>query len=510
MESAFVKLRLEADAGGSFTAKDAELGELGNRKSFSALSAFSAVTIRPMSQQRALILVLIVWAAIYLPRLGSLEIKSEEGRRILPAVTMLETGNYIVPQVGSEPYLRKPPLVNWLVAGSFKLFGVRNEWAARLPSVLCVLAVGLAFVLIARRSLGPNGSVVAGLMWLTNFGLLEKGRMIEIEALYVSLTALAFICWLSCWRDKPWCAWITAGIFLGLGLLAKGPLHLLFFYPVVLAVLWQAGELKRLWSWPHFVGVMLMLGIFAAWAIPCLQQVQAGHATTVWAKQFSGRVSGDDFKLGDWLMNIPRGLAYLLPWMALLPFARFGLLEDKADQKLCRALSLGVAIPFLVVNLLPGALPRYTMPLLAPAIWLLAIFIREHALVWPKPLRKVITWTVVATTIALLIYTLAIIPVLQGRAKVRPIALQLETAIPPHEKLYAVDPDYQPFLFYLRRPIVYVSEVRDLPTEARYLLVQPADEKEALKRAESILRIKDYRGRRVILLRVRANSPGAD
>ena len=64
---------------------------------------------------------------------------------------MLETGNYIVPQVGSEPYFRKPPLVNWLVAGSFKIFGVRNEWTARLPSVLCVLAVALAFVGIARR-----------------------------------------------------------------------------------------------------------------------------------------------------------------------------------------------------------------------------------------------------------------------------------------------------------------------------------------------------------------------
>ncbi len=463
-----------------------------------------------MSQTRALILILMVWAAIYLPRLGSLEIKSEEGRRILPAVTMLETGNYIVPQVGSEPYLRKPPLVNWLVAGSFQLFGVRNEWAARLPSVLCVLAVALAFGVIARRSLGPNGSVVAGLMWLTNFGLLEKGRMIEIEALYVSLTALAFICWLSCWKDRPWCAWITSGIFLGLGLLAKGPLHLLFFYAVVLAVLWQAGALRRLWSWPHLVGIVLMLGIFAAWAIPCLQQVEAGHAASVWTKQFSGRVSGDDFKFGDWLMNIPRGVAYLLPWVALLPFARFVLLEDEAERKFCRALSLGVAVPFVVVNLLPGALPRYTMPLLAPAIWLLAIFIREHALLWPKPLRKVITWTVAATTVAMLIYALAIIPVLQGRAKIRPLARQLETAIPPNEKLYAVDPEYQPFLFYLRRPIVYLSEVAELPPEARYLLVQPSDEKAAQARAEPILRIKDYRGRRVILLRVRANPAGAD
>src|SRR5436190_13065147 len=197
-----------------------------------------------MSRTRAVFVVLIVWAAIYLPRLGSLEIKSEEGRRILPAVAMLETGNYIVPQVGSEPYLRKPPLVNWLVAGSFKIFGTRNEWTARLPSVFCVLAVALAFVGIARQSLGPNGSLVAALMWLTNFGLLEKGRMIEIEALYVSLAALAFICWLSWWRERRWLAWTVPWIFLGLGLLAKGPLLLLFFYAVVIAVLWEAREMK--------------------------------------------------------------------------------------------------------------------------------------------------------------------------------------------------------------------------------------------------------------------------
>jgi 4-amino-4-deoxy-L-arabinose transferase-like glycosyltransferase len=131
-----------------------------------------------MSRTRAFVVVLFVWAAIYLPRLGSLEIKSEEGRRILPAVTMLETGNYIVPQVGSDPYLRKPPLVNWMVAACFKLFRVRNEWAARLPSVVSVLAVALAFLGIARASLGANGSVAAALIWLTNFGLLEKGRLI--------------------------------------------------------------------------------------------------------------------------------------------------------------------------------------------------------------------------------------------------------------------------------------------------------------------------------------------
>ena len=454
-----------------------------------------------MSRARALLIVVVVWATIYLPRLGALEIKSEEGRRILPAVTMLQTGNYLVPQIGSEPYFRKPPLVNWLVAGSFKLFDARNEWTARLPSVLCVLAVALAFVLVGRRELGGNGAIAAALMWLTNFGLLEKGRLIEIEALYVSLCALAFICWLGFWRDRRWLAWVGAGIFLGLGLLAKGPLHLLFFYAVVFAVLWQERSLRQLWSAPNFVGCAVMLAIFAAWAIPCLETARAAHVTAVWSQQLTGRLGGNDFKFGSWILNIPRGLGYLLPWAVLLPFARLRLLENERERKLCCGLSLGIAVPFLLVSLLPSALPRYNMPLLALAIWLLAALIKEHAFVRPIQLRKAITWTVVAVVVAMLTYSVLLIPFLERRAKIRPLAAQLEGAIPPNESLYAVDPDYQPYLFYLHRPIVYVDRIEELPPGARYVLVQPEQEKVAERRhGQPILRLKDYRGKRIILL----------
>ena len=79
----------------------------------------------------------------------------------------------------------------------------------------------------------------------------------------------------------------------------------------------------------------------------------------------------------------------------------------------------------------------------------------------------------------MLIYSLAIIPFLQRREKIRPIAAQLDAAIPPNESLYAVDPDYQPFLFYLRRPIVYVEQVGDLPEDARYILGPAGERKPA-------------------------------
>jgi 4-amino-4-deoxy-L-arabinose transferase-like glycosyltransferase len=63
-----------------------------------------------MSRLTALAIFVALWAAIYLPGLGSTEIKGEEGRRILPAVTMLETGNWLVPYLGgrSQRRLKSP------------------------------------------------------------------------------------------------------------------------------------------------------------------------------------------------------------------------------------------------------------------------------------------------------------------------------------------------------------------------------------------------------------------
>src|SRR6476620_208945 len=110
---------------------DAELTLRGRERQAGGLNdAGVAFNIWASMTSRAgnLLIVILVWAALYLPALGSLAIKGEEGRRILPGITMLQTGNWLVPQVGGETYFRKPPLINWLVAGSFKIFGRQNEW----------------------------------------------------------------------------------------------------------------------------------------------------------------------------------------------------------------------------------------------------------------------------------------------------------------------------------------------------------------------------------------------
>jgi 4-amino-4-deoxy-L-arabinose transferase-like glycosyltransferase len=480
-----------------------------------------------MSRLATFTVVFLCWAAIYLPGLGSLEIKGEEGRRILPAITMLETGDYLIPHVGSEPYYRKPPLVNWLVAASFGLTGQRNEWTARLPSALCVLAVALAFITVARATLGPKGSLIAALIWMVNFGMIEKGRLIEIEALYVSLLGLATICWLSWWeqRRSPWLIWIVPSIFLGLGVLAKGPVHLLFFYAVVVAVLHRAGELRKLAHPAHLAGILVLIGIFAAWAVPYWQAMRGADVAQTWSVQLTGRLGGDDFKLTSWLMNLPRGLAYFLPWTLLLPLVPGARFPTPRETILARALIWGCAVPFVAVNLLPGGLSRYSMPALVGASWLMAMTLSASEIRLPRwwPAPKILSverrWRLVIRTaivagLAIGIYAGAVVPALQGRAKVRPIAARIDALVSKSEPLYAVNPDFQPLLFYIRSRLIYVSRVDDLPLSARYVLIRPENEPEVLAterwaplRARPIFRNTDYRKWTVILLEVSDRKP---
>jgi 4-amino-4-deoxy-L-arabinose transferase-like glycosyltransferase len=470
------------------------------------------------SRLRAVAAVVLVWAIVYLPALGSIAIKGEEGRRILPAVRMLETGNYIVPQVGGNTYYRKPPLVNWLVAASFKFFGVRNEWTARLPSALSVLAVAIAFATVARASLGARGSIIAATIWLTNIGIIEKGRLIEIEALYVSLCGLAIIFWLSFFLQtkSPWLIWLPASVFLGLGLLAKGPTSLIFFYGIVIAVLayWKAW---RVFVHPaHFLGLLIIIGIAAAWAIPFVHSTTSQVAIEKWSGQYTGRLKAVDFKFFDWIQNVPRALIYFLPWLLLFPFARFSKLQEQSEQRLARALSWGTAVPFLAINLVPGAIPRYSMPAIVPASWLLGMICAGNALQSPRRwISDERVWTkIVAAFVALGLaigaigYPVTAI-VLRNRQQVKSAAAEINALVPPTETIYAVNPDYQPVFFYLKASVQYVSSVKNLPHDTRYFLVRNKNETEAVAatdwaplRARPIARVRDYSKREMVLFKV--------
>jgi len=470
-----------------------------------------------MSRWPPWFLVLAVWAVIYLPALGSLEIKGEEGRRILPAMAMLQSGNYLVPQVGSDVYFTKPPLVNWLVAASIKLSGVRSEWTVRLPSALAILLVALVFISVGRQGLGTAGAVIGALTWLTTIGIIEKGRLIEIEAIYVSLCAVAIICWLSWWRAKrsPWLTWTVPWIWLGLGWLAKGPVHLIFFYAVVLAVLWQARQLKTLFHPAHFVGIIIMLAIFAAWAIPFLQTSGQGRGLTKWSAQFTGRSNPQLFNLRTSFSTLIRAIGQFLPWLIFVPLLRFKRFENEDDRRLAKALAWSVAVPLVAVSILPVSAPRYSLPVAAPLCWLMALTFSADAFAglkwerWRQSTGRSVGWPIVAI-VALGALTTFLVQAYRPNQhdKVKSVARQVNAEVPAGETLYAVDPGYQPFLFYVQAPVKYVGGLNEVPGSAHCFFVRGKREEEVTRneqwarRIKAVSRISDYRNEAITLFRV--------
>ena len=447
-----------------------------------------------MTRAHVLLIIAAFWAAIYLPGLGSAELKGEEGRRILPAITMLETGNWVVPYIGGEPYLRKPPLVNWMIASSFAMTGERNEWSARLPLVLCVLALGLTIGGVCTRWLGARTAVAAALFSIANVAMIEKGRLAEIEALYVALSGIAMVLWLA-WSEQGrsrWLVWSIPFLFNGLALLAKGPAHLLFFYAVVLAT--PRGR-RELFSLPHLVGLLLMGGIFAAWAVPYFKATAAlrsagegADASGVWLAQIMERLGGGDFVPGDWALSLPRGLSNFLPWVLLVPLWW----KQPSREPWFRHVRNVVTAAYIGFLLIPGFLPRYTMPLLVPAALLLAVTLRDGAFPWWHRIRsRLNTGRVPAAAdlgiacagaalaaLVILIYAVLLTPLLHRYDDVRPLGEGIAATVPEGQSLYVYDIEFEPAMFYVRRPVRYEAKFERLPQDLPWVL---AKEKELPK-----------------------------
>lgn len=337
-----------------------------------------------MKLWQGLAIVTLLWAALYLPFLGSNELRGEEARRVLPARTMLQTGDWVVPRIGGEEYSSKPPLINWCIAGMFALTGVQNEWTARLPSVLWLLAFAwVATGLLARR-LGAWGGASAALFFLGALGMLDKGRTAEIEAMYAAQTGLAYVLWAVWWAEgKPWRAYLAAGFFLGLGMLAKGPVHLLMFYGAVIPALWLARRRVELVQGPHLCGLALTAAIFLPWLLANLHQVKAAEATSgVWMDQVAVRFSFAGIDWGEWaalpleiLKNFLPGTLFLFLLWKLPGGSAPGGSDSRSDRRwhcVVEGGKLALLGGWILLSLSPGFRPRYAMPLFGIAAVLVA------------------------------------------------------------------------------------------------------------------------------------------
>ena len=188
------------------------------------------------------------------------------------ARNMLDSGDWVIAHLNGVPYIEKSPLVYWLIAISYKIFGV-HDWSARIPVALAAVLLVWTTSRYARWAFGEPAGHYAGLALTSCVGLFLFTR-IQIPDVMLTLT----VC-LGFWafqraidpaepRFKRWSV-VFAGS-LATGVMLKGlialvvPVGGVLVYLVATRQLLSAEIWKRLFSWP---GLLVFVAIAAPWHI---------------------------------------------------------------------------------------------------------------------------------------------------------------------------------------------------------------------------------------------------
>ncbi|MGZ5002814.1 MAG: ArnT family glycosyltransferase, partial [Chthoniobacterales bacterium] len=104
--------------------------------------------------------------------------------------TALE-GNWLFPKIGDQFWLEKPPLLDWLVIISAKVFGGFTETTVRLPSALAGVGVVVLMTSLALQWFGPRVALVTGLVQTTAVYFITYARLAEADMLLTLIVVSA-------------------------------------------------------------------------------------------------------------------------------------------------------------------------------------------------------------------------------------------------------------------------------------------------------------------------------
>ncbi|HEV3482524.1 MAG TPA: glycosyltransferase family 39 protein [Candidatus Acidoferrales bacterium] len=168
----------------------------------------------------------------------------DEPRYAWIARAIVETSDWVTPRLYGQPWFEKPILYYWAAAAGFRLH-LPAEWAARLPSALAALAAALAVGWLAREHYDSDAAsfsspyLLAPLIFSTSIAAIGFSRAATPDMLFSASITLAMASAARAFRragalyspddkyDEARRADLLPialfGVFLGFGVLAKGP-----------------------------------------------------------------------------------------------------------------------------------------------------------------------------------------------------------------------------------------------------------------------------------------------
>ena len=192
-----------------------------------------------------------------------------EGQYSGAAREMIQNHQLLWPTNDGLPRLPKPPLLYWLIIGSFKIFGI-NSAAARLPIALATIAsVALTF-LIAEKLADYWRGFFAGLIYLCCCGISVLGRVIMPEPVFSAFIAGAIFCGVCGYQRRQGRALWFLGFWICcvLACLTKSLLGLIYPLAIcgLLSILYREARLRfrKLFHW-GYMSIFVLL--FVPWYV---------------------------------------------------------------------------------------------------------------------------------------------------------------------------------------------------------------------------------------------------
>ena len=220
-----------------------------------------------LKQQRTkliYVLLLALLAVAYLADLGygNLDNETDEGRRALVAAEMMISGNYITPTLQGNIYLNKPPLYNWIIAGSFKLFGNYSMFALRFPVIVSVFISGFIIFYFAKRYTKDfNVAFFSAFIYMSN------GRILIYDSLQglidITFGWVIFLSFMLIYhygkREKYLLLFLSSYLLTAVGYMMKGLPAIACQGITLLVYFIYTKRFKKLFSLQHFVGIICFL-----------------------------------------------------------------------------------------------------------------------------------------------------------------------------------------------------------------------------------------------------------
>lgn len=301
---------------------------------------------------------------------------------------MVTRHDWVTPYLNGGPYLNKPPLMYWLIALSYTICGGISEFAARLPLALiawsgCVLAWNWA-----REMWGLRAGRLAAAMLMVTAGWYLFGHQLMIEMLLCVLYAGSiYALWKAILNPDNRSNWICFYVLVGLNVMAKGPVGLVFAGLAMLLYMAARRDWSLLRKCRPFLGIAIVTAICAPW-LTLMETRTPGYLYYAimnenvkraldqrWPPDFDVvKVSAPIFVLA--------GLVWLVPWSLLTPqIVSFAWKNGRrqASPSVPRAVSdgvlllaIGALVPILFFIPIPARLVYYQLPAIPPFVILAA------------------------------------------------------------------------------------------------------------------------------------------